>query len=43
MGPYIYVIMKTIGPPIDHQDTFVATQALGYMMYGMYIDSLYCR
>ena len=31
---YIYVIMKTICPPSYHHNGFVATHALGHMMYG---------
>ena len=31
---YIYVIMKTMCPPGYHHNGFVATHALGYMMYG---------
>ena len=34
---YIYVIMKTMCPPGYHHNGFVATHALGRMMYG-YID-----
>ena len=29
----IYVIMKTMCPPVYHQKSFVATHALGHMMY----------
>ena len=31
---YIYVIMKTMCSPGYHQNGFVATHALGHMMYG---------
>ena len=31
---YIYVIMKTMCPPSYHHNGFVATHALGHMMYG---------
>ena len=31
---YIYVIMKTMCPPGYHHNGFVATPALGHMMYG---------
>ena len=31
---YIYIIMKTICPPGYHHNGFVATHALGHMMYG---------
>ena len=31
---YIYVIMKTMCPPDYHHNGFVATHALGHMMYG---------
>ena len=31
---YIYVIMKTMCPPGYHHNGFVATHALGHMMYG---------
>ena len=31
---YIYEIMKTMCPPGYHHNGFVATQALGNMMYG---------
>ena len=30
----IYVIMKTMCPPGYHHNGFVATHALGHMMYG---------
>ena len=30
---YIYVIMKTMCPPGYHHNGFVATHALGHMMY----------
>ena len=30
---YIYVIMKTMCPPVYHHNGFVATHALGHMMY----------
>ena len=33
----IYVIMKTMCPPGYHHNGFVATHALGHMMYIMYI------
>ena len=32
---YIYVIMKTMCPPGHHHNSFVATHALGHMMYGL--------
>ena len=31
---YTYVIMKTMCPPGYHHNGFVATHALGHMMYG---------
>ena len=31
---YIYVIMKRMCPPGYHHNGFVATHALGHMMYG---------
>ena len=31
---YIYVIIKTMCPPGYHHNGFVATHALGHMMYG---------
>ena len=31
---YIYAIIKTMCPPGYHHSGFVATHALGYMMYG---------
>ena len=31
---YIYVIMETMCPPGYHHNGFVATHALGHMMYG---------
>ena len=34
---YIYVIMKTLCPPGYHHNGFVATHALGHMMYSIYI------
>ena len=36
-GHNIYVIMKTMCPPGYHHNGFVATHALGHMMYGLYI------
>ena len=33
-GCNIYVIMKTMCPPGYHHNGFVATHALGHMMYG---------
>ena len=33
----IYAIMKIICPPGYHHNGFVATHALGHMMYGSYI------
>ena len=33
---YIYVIMKTMCPPGYHHNDFVATHALGHIMYGLY-------
>ena len=33
MFVYIYVIMKTMCPPGYHHNSFVATHALGHMMY----------
>ena len=32
--PNIFVIMKTMCPPGYHHNGFVATHALGHMMYG---------
>ena len=32
---YIYEIMKTMCPPGYHDNGFVATHALGHMMYGL--------
>ena len=32
----VYAIMKTMCPPGYHQKGFVATHALGHMMYIMY-------
>ena len=32
----IYVIMKTMCPPGYHHNGFVATHALGHMMYGLH-------
>ena len=32
---YIYAIMKTKCPPGYHHNGFVATHALGHMMYGL--------
>ena len=32
----IHVIMKTMCPPGYHHNGFVATHALGHMMYGLY-------
>ena len=37
----IYVIMKTMCPPGYHHNGFVATHALGHMMYGLYIYAVY--
>ena len=34
MNIYIYEIMKTMCPPAYHHNGFVATHALGHMMYG---------
>ena len=34
MSIYIYVIMKTMCPPGYHHNGFVATHALGQLMYG---------
>ena len=31
---HVYVIMKTMCPPGYHHNGFVATHALGHMMYG---------
>ena len=33
-GRNIYVIIKTMCPPGYHHNGFVATHALGHMMYG---------
>ena len=33
--------MKTMCPPSYHHNGFVATDALGHMMYGLYIYVLY--
>ena len=33
-GGKIYAIMKTMCPPSYHHNDFVATHALGYMVYG---------
>ena len=33
--------MKTMCPPSYHYSGFVATHALGHMMYGLYIYSLH--
>ena len=33
-GRNIYVVMKTIFPPGYHHNGFMATHALGHMMYG---------
>ena len=30
----MYAIMKTMSPPSYHHNRFVATHALGHMMYG---------
>ena len=35
-GHNIYAIMKTMCPPGYHHNGFVATHALGHMMYIMY-------
>ena len=35
-GSNIYAIMKTVRPPGYHHNGFVATHALGHMMYGYY-------
>ena len=32
----MYAIMKTMCPPGYHHNGFVATHALGHMMYGLY-------
>ena len=37
----MYVIMKTMCPPGYHHNGFVATHALGHIMYGLYIYGLY--
>ena len=37
----IYVIMKTMCPPGHHHNGFVATHALGHMMYCIYIYIVY--
>ena len=34
MGVIIHAIMKTMCPPGYHHNDFVATHALGHMMYG---------
>ena len=39
---YIYVIMKTMCPPGYHHSGFVATHALGHIMYG-YLRFKYSR
>ena len=40
---YIYAIMKTMCPPGYHHNGFVATHALGYLMYGyIYIYIYIC-
>ena len=36
----MYVIMKTICPPGYHHNGFVATHALGHMMYGWDLSTL---
>ena len=33
---YIYAIMKTMCPPGYQHNDFVATHALGHMMYGLW-------
>ena len=33
-----YGIMKTMCPPGYHQNGFVATQALGHMIYGLFVQ-----
>ena len=38
----IYVIMKTMCPPGYHHNGFVATHALGHMMYGSSCDRTSC-
>ena len=38
---YIYVITKTMCPPGYHHNDFVATHALGHMMYGCTVVRLY--
>ena len=41
---YIYVMMKTMCPPGYHHNGFVATHALGHMMYGyIYISMCVCE
>ena len=34
--------MKTVCPPGYHHNGFVATYALGYMIYGLYIIYILC-
>ena len=36
------IILKTMWPPNHHQNGFVATQALGNMIYVMCTDLRYC-
>ena len=38
---YIYIYMKTMCPPGYHLNGFVATYALGYMMYGLMTIYIY--
>ena len=40
-GRNIYVIMKTMCPPGYHHNGFVATHALGHMMYGSHDVYIY--
>ena len=38
----IYVIMKTMCPPIYHHNGFVVTHALGHMIYGSHDVHIMC-
>ena len=38
-GRNIYAIMKTMCPPGHHRNGFVATHALGHMIYGLFKKS----
>ena len=37
----MYVIMKTMCPPGYHHNGFVATHALGHMMYGFVLNNVW--